>query len=159
LGVGVIVFQLILGQELHWSIPGLTFILLVALGADYNMLLISRIRDESPYGVRFGVVRTVASTGPVITSAGLIFAASMFGLLSASISALAQAGFIIGIGIVIDTFLVRTITVPALAVLIGQANWWPARLRPRNYRRVNGPKGAPANLPDHGIGAIPVGAP
>ncbi len=155
LGIGVLVFQIILGQELHWSIPGLTFILLVALGADYNMLLISRIRDESPYGVRVGVVRTVASTGPVITSAGLIFAASMFGLLSASISALAQAGFIIGIGIVIDTFLVRTITVPALAVLIGQANWWPARLRPLNDRRRTGPERlrAPAGLPDHGIGA------
>lgn len=128
LGIGVIVFQLILGKELHWSLPGLTFILLVAVGADYNMLLISRIRDESPHGVRVGVIRTVGSTGGVITSAGLIFAASMFGLLPASISTMSEAGFIIGIGIVLDTFLVRTITVPALAALIGQANWWPSRL-------------------------------
>lgn len=128
LGIGVIVFQLILGKELHWSLPGLTFILLVAVGADYNMLLISRIRDESPHGVRVGVIRTVGSTGGVITSAGLIFAASMFGLLPASVSTMSEAGFIIGIGIVLDTFLVRTITVPALAALIGQANWWPSRL-------------------------------
>ena len=68
LGIGVIVFQLILGQELHWSVPGLTFIVLVAVGADYNMLLISRIRDESPHGMRSGVIRTVGSTGGVITS-------------------------------------------------------------------------------------------
>jgi putative drug exporter of the RND superfamily len=137
LGIGVIVFQLILGERLHWSLPALTFILLVAVGADYNMLLISRIRDESPHGVRVGVIRTVGSTGGVITSAGLIFAASMFGLLSASITSLVQAGFIIGVGIVLDTFLVRTVTVPALAALIGQANWWPTRLGSRKGRRRN----------------------
>lgn len=128
LGIGVIVFQLILGQQMHWSLPGLSFILLVAVGADYNMLLISRIRDESPHGVRFGVIRTVGSTGGVITSAGLIFAASMFGLVAASINTMAQAGFTIGIGIVLDTFLVRTVTVPALTAMIGRANWWPSEL-------------------------------
>ncbi|MFV0495908.1 RND family transporter [Mycobacterium sp.] len=126
LGLSVIVFQFLLGIDMHWSLPGLSFILLVAVGADYNMLLISRIRDESPHGVRVGVIRTVGSTGGVITSAGLIFAASMFGLLAASITTMAQAGFTIGIGIVLDTFLVRTITVPALAAMIGQANWWPS---------------------------------
>lgn len=128
MGLGVLVFQMILGQNLHWSLPGLSFILLVAVGADYNMLLISRIRDESPHGVRVGVIRTVGSTGGVITSAGLIFAASMFGLMTASIYTMAEAGFILGMGILIDTFLVRTITVPALAAMIGQKNWWPSHL-------------------------------
>ena len=74
------------------------------------MLLISRMRDESPHGMRSGVIRTVGSTGGVITAAGLIFAASMFGLLFASISTMVQAGFVIGIGLLLDTFLVRTIT-------------------------------------------------
>ena len=148
LGIGVIVFQLILGQDLHWSLPGLSFILLVAVGADYNMLLISRIRDESPHGVRVGVIRTVGSTGGVITSAGLIFAASMFGLLGASISTMVEAGFILGIGIVLDTFLVRTITVPALAALIGQANWWPSRLGSRETgRKAGGNEHRNAGLP------------
>jgi putative drug exporter of the RND superfamily len=131
LGIGVVAFQFILGQELHWSVPGLTFIILVAVGADYNLLLISRIRDESPHGVRFGVIRTVASTGGVITAAGLIFAASMFGLLFASISMMIQAGFVLGMGILLDTFLVRTVTVPAIAALAGRANWWPSRFRPQ----------------------------
>jgi RND superfamily putative drug exporter len=131
LGIGVVVFQFILGQELHWSVPGLTFIILVAMGADYNMLLISRIRDESPRGIRSGVIRTVGSTGGVITAAGLIFAASMFGLLFANISTIVQAGFVVGTGILLDTFLVRTVTVPAMAVLVGRANWWPSRWRPR----------------------------
>jgi RND superfamily putative drug exporter len=126
LGIGVIVFQFMLGRELSWSIPGMAFIVLVAVGADYNMLLISEIRDaSSQHGLRAGVVRTVASTGGVITSAGIIFAASMFGLLFGGLLGLVQAGFIIGAGLLLDTFLVRTITVPALAVLVGQANWWP----------------------------------
>ena len=145
LGIGVIMFQFILGQELHWSVPGLTFIILVAMGADYNMLLISRIRDESPYGVRSGVIRTVGSTGGVITAAGLIFAASMFGLMFASISTVVQAGFVVGVGILLDTFLVRTITVPAIAVLVGRANWWPSRWRPRPRSPVRRTEQLPAS--------------
>ena len=130
LGLGVVMFQFILGQQLHWSVPGLTFIILVAVGADYNLLLISRIREESPHGIRSGVIRTVTQTGGVITAAGLIFAASMLGLQFASITTLVQIGFIIGVGILLDTFLVRTITVPATAVLVGKANWWPSKWEP-----------------------------
>ena len=130
LGVAVIVFQGILGQELHWSVPGLTFIISVAMGADYSMLLISRIRDESPRGIRSGVIRTVTQTGGVITVAGLIFSASMIGLQFSSITTVVQIGFIISVGILLDTFVVRTITVPALAVLIGKANWWPSKWEP-----------------------------
>jgi len=134
LGVGVIVFQFILGEPLTWSIPGLTFIVLVAMGADYNLLLISRLREESPHGIRAGVIHTVSSTGGVITAAGVIFAASMFGMLFASISTLVQCGFIIGTGLLLDTFLVRTITVPAIAVLVGDWNWWPSKPPPRAGR-------------------------
>ena len=103
----------------------MAFIVLVAVGADYNMLFISRVRDENPYDVRGSVVKAVTSTGGVITSAGVIFAASMFGLLLGHVTALVQTGFVIGAGLLLDTFLVRTVTVPALAVLIGRANWWP----------------------------------
>ncbi|MGH3540863.1 MAG: RND family transporter [Mycobacterium sp.] len=134
LGIGVIVFQFIGGQPLAWSVPALAFIILVAVGADYNMLLISRIRDESPHGIRSGVIRTVGTTGGVITSAGLIFAASMFGLLFASLSTMVQVGFVMGVGLLLDTFLVRTITVPALAVLAGEGNWWPSKWRPSKQR-------------------------
>jgi RND superfamily putative drug exporter len=134
LGIGVLLFQELLGQELHWSVPGLTFIILVAVGADYNLLLISRIREEAVHGLRTAVIRTVAATGGVITTAGLIFTASMFGLLFASITTLVQAGFIIGVGILLDTFLVRTTTVPAMAVLVGRYNWWPSKWRPGDHR-------------------------
>jgi RND superfamily putative drug exporter len=127
-GIGAVVFQFILGQQLHWSVPPLAFVVLVAVGADYNMLLVSRMRDESPHSMRYGIIRTLSSTGGVITAAGLIFAASMAGLLFSSIGTVVQGGFVIGVGILLDTFLVRTITVPAIAALMGQANWWPSRL-------------------------------
>lgn len=131
IGLGVLTFQVLLGQELHWSVPPLAFVVLVAVGADYNMLFVSRLRDESPHSVRYGVIRTLGSTGGVITAAGLIFAASMAGLLFSSIGLVVQGGFVIGIGILLDTFVVRTITVPAIASLVGRANWWPSRPPPR----------------------------
>ncbi|OBH16390.1 hypothetical protein A9X04_11960 [Mycobacterium sp. E3247] len=130
-GIGVLTFQFALGQQLHWSVPPLAFVVLVAVGADYNMLLISRMRDESPHSMRYGIIRTLGSTGGVITAAGLIFAASMWGLVFSSISTVVQGGVVIGIGILLDTFVVRTITVPALATLVGRASWWPSRPGPR----------------------------
>ena len=126
-GIGVIFFQFVLGQEIAWSIPGTAFLVLVAVGADYNLLLISRIRDEAHLGLRSGVIRTVGATGGVITSAGLIFAASMLGLTFSSLNTVVQMGFVIGVGLLLDTFLVRTVTVPAMAVLVGKANWWPSK--------------------------------
>lgn len=128
IGIGVLMFQGILGQQLHWSVPPLAFVVLVAVGADYNMLFVSRMRDESPHSIRYGIIRTLGSTGGVITAAGLIFAASMGGLLFSSIGIVIQGGFVIGVGILLDTFVVRTITVPAIAALVGQANWWPSRV-------------------------------
>jgi RND superfamily putative drug exporter len=127
-GIGVLFFQFVLGEQLSWNVPGMAFLVLVAVGADYNLLLISRIREEAVgRGIRSGVIRTVGSTGGVITSAGLIFAASMFGLTASSISNIVQTGFIIGVGLLLDTFVVRTITVPAMAVIVGNANWWPSK--------------------------------
>lgn len=131
IGLGVLTFQVIGGQQLHWSVPPLAFVVLVAVGADYNMLFVSRLRDESPHSVRYGVIRTLSSTGGVITAAGLIFAASMAGLMFSSIGIVAQGGFVIGVGILLDTFVVRTITVPAIAALVGRANWWPSRVGTR----------------------------
>ena len=90
------------------------------------MLLISRLREESQNNIRIGVLRTVTNTGSVITSAGLIFAASMFGLMAGSISIMTQVGLIIGIGLLLDTFIVRTIVVPTIATLVGRASWWPS---------------------------------
>jgi RND superfamily putative drug exporter len=129
LGLGVLVFQYGFGQQIAWPVPLLAFILLVAVGADYNMLVISRLREESTHNMRVGVLRTVVSTGSVITSAGLIFAASMFGLMIGSVDIMVQAGFIIGCGLLLDTFVVRTLIVPTIATLLREKSWWPQRQR------------------------------
>lgn len=136
LGIGVLIFQYWLHQPLHWTVPPLAFVVLVAVGADYNLLFASRLRDESPSGTRYGIIRTLASTGGVITAAGLIFAASMWGLLFSSIGTVVQGGFVIGAGILLDTFLVRTVLVPAIATLMGRANWWPSRLASQGRARA-----------------------
>lgn len=126
LGIAVVFFQIILDQPIFWNTPGFTFLVLVAVGADYNLLLISRIREEAHRGTKVAVIRTIGATGGVITSAGLIFAASMLAMTVSSIAAIVQLGFIIGVGLLLDTFIVRTITVPALAVMLGEKNWWPS---------------------------------
>ena len=156
LGIGVVFFQFILGQDMSWSVPGMAFLVLVAVGADYNLLLISRIRDEAKLGVPSAVIKTVGATGGVITSAGLIFAASMLALTVSSLATVVQMGFVIGVGLLLDTFIVRTITVPATAVLAGDRNWWPSKTprqlleAGRQRRRTSSTGGAPTDArPDH----------
>ncbi len=137
MGTGVLVFRYGLHHDITWPVPLLSFIILVAVGADYNMLLISRLREESANNIRVGVLRTVASTGSVITSAGLIFAASMFGLMVGSIATMVQMGFIIGCGLLLDTFVVRTLMVPAIATLLREASWWPGYGPQAGHRRAH----------------------
>ena len=126
-GLGVLVWQILLDQPLDWWVPVNAFVLLVAVGADYNMLLMKRVREEAPDGSRLGIARAVSATGGVITAAGLIFAASMFAMMFGSISSLAQLGFTVGMGLLLDTFIVRTLVVPASATLLGSLLWWPER--------------------------------
>ncbi|MER5388144.1 RND family transporter [Saccharopolyspora sp. NPDC002686] len=128
MGLSVLFWQHLLGVDLDWSVQAITFVILVAVGADYNMLLMSRIREEAVDGSRMGIARAMTATGGVITTAGIIFAVSMFALISGSVDTLAQIGFTIGVGLLLDTFVVRTLVVPAAATLLGRWNWWPSRL-------------------------------
>ncbi len=126
-GLGILVWQILLDQPLDWWVPVNAFVLLVAVGADYNMLLMKRVREEASDGSAIGIARAVSATGRVITAAGLIFAASMFAMMFGSITSLAQLGFTVGMGLLLDTFIVRTLVVPACAALLGPRLWWPAR--------------------------------
>ncbi|MGI9085252.1 MAG: MMPL family transporter [Aeromicrobium sp.] len=126
-GLGVLVWQVLLDQPLDWWVPVNAFVLLVAVGADYNMLLMKRVREEAPDGSPLGIARAVSATGGVITAAGLIFAASMFAMMFGSITSLAQLGFTVGMGLLLDTFIVRTLVVPACAAMLGPRLWWPGR--------------------------------
>jgi RND superfamily putative drug exporter len=128
IGLSILVWQLLLGVPLEWTVACIAFVLLVAVGADYNLLLIKRIHEESPDGSRAGVARAVSATGGVITAAGVIFAASMFAMMSGSVTTLVQLGFTVGGGLLLDTFVVRTLVVPAFAALAGPRLWWPSRV-------------------------------
>lgn len=112
------------------STPLFAFLFLVALGVDYTIFLVTRAREETPeHGTRQGIVRAVSATGAVITSAGIVLAAVFCVLGVLPLIVLTQVGIIVGLGILLDTFLVRTVIIPALFTLIGPRIWWPA-LRP-----------------------------
>ena len=111
------------------SLPIFVFVFVVALGVDYNIFLVARIREEAGrHGVREGVLRGLERTGGVITSAGLILAGTFSVLMALPLEQLFQLGFAVAIGILVDTFVVRTLVVPAIALLLGRWSWWPGRL-------------------------------
>ena len=107
--------------------PLFTFIFLVALGVDYNVFLISRIREEATRRCSHedAVITGLERTGGVITSAGLILAGTFCTLLATELESLFQVGFTVALGLLVDTFLVRIFLVPSIAVLLGERNWWP----------------------------------
>ncbi|MCH9641668.1 MAG: MMPL family transporter [Actinomycetia bacterium] len=107
--------------------PLLAFLFLVALGVDYTIFLVTRAREETPeHGTRDGIIRAVSATGAVISSAGIVLAAVFCVLAVLPLIVLTQLGIIVGLGILLDTFLVRTVIIPALFTLIGPRIWWPA---------------------------------
>ncbi|MEQ6899984.1 MMPL family transporter [Nocardioides sp. YIM 152588] len=127
MGASVLIWQVFLGQQLSWTVTAVSFVVLVAVGADYNLLLTKRIHEEAPDGSRAGIARATAMTGGVITSAGVIFAASMFALMAGSVLTMVQVGLAIGIGLLLDTFVVRSLLVPSIATILGPKLWWPMR--------------------------------
>ncbi|KDF00386.1 membrane protein [Mycolicibacterium aromaticivorans JS19b1 = JCM 16368] len=128
LGLGGWVSVHLLGfPALDNTTPLFAFLFLVALGVDYTIFLVTRAREETPqHGTRGGIVRAVSATGAVITSAGIVLAAVFTVLGVLPLIVLTQLGIIVGLGILLDTFAVRTVVIPALFTLIGPAIWWPA---------------------------------
>lgn len=128
LGVSALVFNHVLGfPGADPAVPLYGFVFLVALGIDYNIFLMSRVREESlTHGTRAGIRRGLVSTGGVITSAGLVLAATFAALGVIPILFLAQIAFIVAFGVLLDTFVVRSLLVPALGLDIGRAIWWPS---------------------------------
>ncbi|MET9850524.1 MMPL family transporter [Streptomyces ossamyceticus] len=130
LGVSALVFQHVFGfTGADPSVPLYGFVFLVALGVDYNIFLMSRVREESlRHGVREGVLRGLVTTGGVITSAGVVLAATFAALGVIPLAFLAQIAFIVAFGVLLDTLVVRSLLVPALVRDIGERAWWPSRM-------------------------------
>ncbi|MFE5410549.1 MMPL family transporter [Microbacterium sp. NPDC056569] len=130
LGVSAIVFNTVFGfSGADPTVPLFAFVFLIALGVDYNIFLMTRAREESlRHGTRQGVLRALVLTGGVITSAGIVLAATFAALGVLPLLFLAQIAFIVAFGVLLDTFVVRTLLVPALAYDLGRRIWWPGRL-------------------------------
>lgn len=130
LGISALVFDGVFGfPGADPAVPLYGFVFLVALGVDYNIFLMSRVREESlAHGTRAGILRGLVATGGVITSAGLVLAATFAALGVIPILFLAQIAFIVAFGVLLDTFVVRSLLVPALAYDLGRRIWWPSKL-------------------------------
>jgi RND superfamily putative drug exporter len=136
LGTGIFLFDHVFGfPGVDPSLPLLTFVFLVALGIDYNIFLMARVREETlTHGTRMGTLRGLAVTGAVITSAGIVLAGTFSALAVLPLVFLTEIGFVIAFGVLLDTFLVRSVLVPALAFDLGPRIWWPSRLQHEEER-------------------------
>jgi putative drug exporter of the RND superfamily len=148
-GLSVVVWQYIFGVQLYWVVLALAVILLLAVGSDYNLLLISRFKEEIHAGLKTGVIRSMAGSGSVVTSAGVVFAVTMCAFVFSGFQVLGQIGTTIGLGLLFDTLIVRSFMTPSVATLLGRWFWWPQRVRPRpasTMLRPYGPRPAVRQL-------------
>jgi putative drug exporter of the RND superfamily len=130
-GLSVLVWQYLLGIKLHWMVLAMAIILLLAVGSDYNLLLISRFKEEIHAGLKTGTIRAMAGSGSVVTAAGLVFAATMASFVFSPLRVMAQVGTTIALGLLFDTLIVRSFMTPSLATLLGRWFWWPQHVRRR----------------------------
>jgi RND superfamily putative drug exporter len=130
LGVSLVFFKTVLGETgFDPNLPIFGFIFLVALGVDYNIFLMDRVREEAQrIGTKRGALRALVATGPVITSAGIILAATFAVLAMLPITILVELGALVAFGVIVDTFIVRSMLVPAIITVVGDRSWWPSKL-------------------------------
>ncbi|WP_428340960.1 RND family transporter [Mycobacterium sp.] len=130
-GLSVLVWQYLFGIKLFFVVLALSVILLLAVGSDYNLLLISRFKEEIGAGLKTGIIRAMAGSGSVVTAAGLVFAITMAAFIFSDLRTLGQIGTTISLGLLFDTLIVRSFMTPSVAALLGRWFWWPQNVRPR----------------------------
>jgi RND superfamily putative drug exporter len=130
-GLSVLVWQHVLGIELHFMVMAMAVIILLAVGADYNLLLVARLKEELHAGINTGIIRAMGGSGSVVTAAGLVFAFTMMSMVVSELIVVAQVGSTIGLGLLFDTLVVRAFMTPSIAALMGRWFWWPQVVRPR----------------------------
>ncbi|CPW78635.1 Probable membrane protein%2C MmpL [Mycobacteroides abscessus] len=140
-GLSVLIWQSILGIPLNWVVLAMSVIILLAVGSDYNLLLVSRMKEELGAGINTGIIRAMGGTGKVVTSAGLVFALTMLSMVVSDLVTIGQLGCTIGIGLLFDTLVVRAFMTPSIAALLGRWFWWPQRVRQRPARAFDAAAG------------------
>jgi RND superfamily putative drug exporter len=140
-GLSVLVWQYLLGIQIHWVVLAMSVIVLLAVGSDYNLLLVSRMKEEIGAGINTGIIRAMGGTGKVVTNAGLVFAFTMASMVVSDLLSIAQVGTTIGMGLLFDTLVVRAFMTPSIAALLGRWFWWPQQVRPRPASALLRPSG------------------
>ncbi|OBB17557.1 RND family transporter [Mycolicibacterium elephantis] len=130
-GMSVLIWQHILGIPLNWVVLAMSVIILLAVGSDYNLLLVSRMKEEIGAGLNTGIIRAMGGSGKVVTAAGLVFAFTMLSMVVSDLRIIGQVGSTIGMGLLFDTLVVRAFMTPSIAALLGRWFWWPLRVHPR----------------------------
>jgi RND superfamily putative drug exporter len=133
-GLSVLLWQYILGFNLHWLVLVMAVIILLAVGSDYNLLLVARFKEEIGAGLKTGIIRAMGGTGKVVTAAGLVFAFTMASMVVSDVRTVGQVGTTIGLGLLFDTLVVRAFMMPSVAALLGRWFWWPLNVRSRPPR-------------------------
>jgi uncharacterized membrane protein YdfJ with MMPL/SSD domain len=124
-GLSVLLWQDILGLGLQWIVIPLSIVILLAVGSDYNLLVVSRLKEEIHAGLNTGIIRGMGATGRVVTAAGLVFAFTMMSMIVSDLRVVGQLGMTIGIGLLVDTLIVRSFMTPSIAAALGRWFWWP----------------------------------
>jgi putative drug exporter of the RND superfamily len=140
-GMSVLVWQDFLGIQIHWVVLAMSLIVLLAVGSDYNLLLVCRMKEEIGAGINTGIIRAMGGTGKVVTNAGLVFALTMASMVVSDLRMIGQVGTTIGLGLLFDTLIVRAFMTPSIAALLGRWFWWPQRVRPRPPSALLPPSG------------------
>ncbi len=130
-GLSVLFWQHLIGLDLEFMVMAMAVIILLAVGADYNLLLVARIKEEIPAGINTGIIRAMGGTGSVVTAAGLVFAFTMMSMSVSAMVVVAQMGTTIGLGLLFDTMVIRAFMTPSIAALLGRWFWWPQIVRTR----------------------------
>ncbi|OMC30573.1 hypothetical protein A5740_16265 [Mycobacterium sp. GA-1841] len=130
-GLSVLIWQHLIGLELHWMVLAMSVIILLAVGADYNLLLVSRLKEEIHAGLNTGIIRAMGGSGSVVTAAGLVFAFTMMSMAVSELAVIGQVGTTIGLGLLFDTLVIRAFMTPSIAALLGKWFWWPQMVRQR----------------------------
>ena len=130
-GLSVLLWQHLLGMELQFMVMAMAVIILLAVGADYNLLLVARMKEEIPAGINTGIIRAMGGSGSVVTAAGLVFAFTMMSMAVSAMVVVAQIGTTIGLGLLFDTLVIRAFMTPSIAALMGRWFWWPQVVRAR----------------------------
>ncbi|GAA4537090.1 RND family transporter [Mycobacterium paraffinicum] len=153
-GLAVLIWQYLLGFKLHWMVLPMSVIILLAVGSDYNLLLVSRMKEEIAAGIKTGIIRAMGGTGKVVTNAGLVFAFTMAAMVASDLRIIGQVGTTIGLGLMFDTLIVRSFMTPSIAALLGRWFWWPQVVRPRpasQMLRSEGPRPVVRALLSHNM--------